>query len=188
MYARIRLQPTSSTRIHDALSVRRMPFLLSSRFYIAKEGKMSAYALRRRAPQARCPKCNSPFPTTLPTCNKCSYISDVPSSLQADYFSLFGLPSLVASGSGSSNEEDMNVDARNVFSVDPRELRNRFLQMQKLSHPDRWSQKGPVRLYFPFFLFVGLPSSSFFSVLTPLSSDAYFTRKPPWWRLVNRHC
>jgi len=69
----------------------------------------------------------------------------VPSALKADYFALFGLPSLVSTGDASGS----NVDPRNVFSVNPQELRNRFLHMQKLCHPDRWAQKGQVSFSSP---------------------------------------
>ncbi|KAG8808094.1 hypothetical protein FRC19_006129, partial [Serendipita sp. 401] len=103
------------------------------RMYSARDDKKSTYTLHPKT-KIPCPKCKTPLPTQLPTCpeQKCGYIAPVSSDLGADYFSLFALPG-VRDGEGSS---------RNAFSIDPRELRGRFLQMQKVCHPDRWAQKG----------------------------------------------
>jgi hypothetical protein len=138
----LRLLPERSMRMRCMLSMPKRSIISSSRHYGGKEERASSYRIHPRRTLANCPTCNSPLTTPLPACSNCGYIADVPSALKADYFSLFGLPSLVPTGDASGS----NVDARNVFSVNPQELRNRFLRMQKLCHPDRWAQKGQVRL------------------------------------------
>lgn len=137
---RLRLLPGRSMRMRCILFMPKKSITLSSRYYGGKEDRSSSYRIHPRRALANCPTCNTPLTTPLPACGKCGYISAVPSALKADYFTLFGLPSLVSTGDVSGG----NADPRNVFSVNPQELRNRFLHMQKLCHPDRWAQKGQV--------------------------------------------
>ncbi|KAG8823487.1 hypothetical protein FRC17_009312 [Serendipita sp. 399] len=101
--------------------------------YSAREDKKSTYSLHGKQ-KGSCPKCKSPLPTQLPTCTQpaCGYITPVPNHLSGDYFSLFGLPSI----------RDGAESSRNPFSIDVKELKNRFMQLQKVCHPDRWTQQG----------------------------------------------
>ncbi|TDL28438.1 Co-chaperone Hsc20 [Rickenella mellea] len=71
----------------------------------------------------RCPSCSAPLPTALPTCPSCSHIEPLPSTLS--YHDIFGLPSVP-----------------NPFCVNTQTLKARFLQAQKICHPDAWSGKG----------------------------------------------
>lgn len=100
----------------------------------------SAYRLHPRR-ISDCPKCHTRLQTTLPACtNKsCGYIASIPSELQSDYFALFDLPGL-----NPREGEHGTLEARNSFHIDPKELRSRFLKMQKICHPDRWGASGPV--------------------------------------------
>ncbi|EJD03953.1 Co-chaperone Hsc20 [Fomitiporia mediterranea MF3/22] len=70
-----------------------------------------------------CPSCSSPLPTALPTCPNCFHIEPLPST--STYFDIFGLQ-------GSQNR----------FNVDTRDLKRRFLQAQRICHPDAWSGRG----------------------------------------------
>ncbi|KAG9104752.1 hypothetical protein FRC06_011234 [Ceratobasidium sp. 370] len=67
-----------------------------------------------------CPACSKPLPTRLPICPSCSHISKLPAD--TPYQALFNLP-------------------ENTFQIDVKDLRNRFLQTQRLMHPDAWSSK-----------------------------------------------
>ncbi|KAG8730339.1 hypothetical protein FRC12_020332 [Ceratobasidium sp. 428] len=67
-----------------------------------------------------CPACSKPLPTRLPICPSCSHISKLPAD--TPYQALFNLP-------------------ENNFQIDVKDLRNRFLQTQRLMHPDAWSSK-----------------------------------------------
>ncbi|KAG8744419.1 hypothetical protein FRC10_010197 [Ceratobasidium sp. 414] len=67
-----------------------------------------------------CPACSKPLPTRLPICPACSHISKLP--VDTPYQALFNLP-------------------ENTFQMDVKDLRNRFLQTQRLMHPDAWSSK-----------------------------------------------
>jgi hypothetical protein len=125
------------------LSIPKKSIISTSRYYGGKEERDSSYRIHPRRTLANCPTCNTPLTTPLPACSKCGYIAAVPSALKADYFAVFGLPSLVSTGATSGS----NIDPRNVFSVNPQELRNRFLHMQKLCHPDRWAQRGQVSFF-----------------------------------------
>lgn len=77
---------------------------------------------------AACPSCSTPLPTALPTCPKCSHIEPLPAS--TSYHDIFGL---------QANP--------NPFIVDTKELKSRFLQAQRVCHPDAWSRKGEVCFY-----------------------------------------
>ncbi|CAE6411235.1 unnamed protein product [Rhizoctonia solani] len=67
-----------------------------------------------------CPSCGKPLPTRLPICSACSHIAPLPST--TSYYALFDLP-------------------ENTYEIDTRDLRNRFLKTQRLTHPDAWSAK-----------------------------------------------
>jgi hypothetical protein len=139
-------------RLHALLKTPRMtPAILTQRRslmrssiqrYQAKSEYPSSYQLHPRR-VSNCPKCGTQFPTSLPTCtNKdCGYIAAIPNDLKSDYFALFDLP-----GMKPRDVEGGEKEARNLFNIDPKELRKRFLRMQKTCHPDRWAQNGPVRI------------------------------------------
>ena len=74
-----------------------------------------------------CPSCSAPLATALPTCTNCSHIEPIPES--ASYFDILGLS-----------------DLNNRFRLDAKDLRFRFLQAQRICHPDAWSGKGQVRV------------------------------------------
>ncbi|KAF8527939.1 Co-chaperone Hsc20, partial [Hysterangium stoloniferum] len=76
-----------------------------------------------------CPSCSAQLPTALPTCPKCQYIAPLPQSMS--YFHYFGLP---------------DTDSTDPFNIDTRDLRRRFLQTQRICHPDTWAQKGEKEL------------------------------------------
>lgn len=109
-----------------------------TRTFTNQAEKQSAYNLHPRK-TSNCPKCGQVLPTQLPTCTNpdCGYIETIPSKLREDYFGIFGLPGL-QSTEGSA--------MRNAFSIDPKVLRRRFLQMQKVCHPDVWAKRGPVSM------------------------------------------
>ncbi|KAF8604962.1 Co-chaperone Hsc20 [Ceratobasidium sp. AG-I] len=67
-----------------------------------------------------CPKCSKSLPTRLPICPSCSHVDTLPAD--TSYYTLFNLP-------------------ENSFKIDTKDLRNRFLQTQRLMHPDAWSSK-----------------------------------------------
>ncbi|KZT54405.1 Co-chaperone Hsc20 [Calocera cornea HHB12733] len=73
------------------------------------------------------PTCRAPFPTALPICASCGSIHPLPAS--TNYFALFDLPPRGEEG---------------AFDLDPRELRGRFLRLQRACHPDAWGSKGEV--------------------------------------------
>ncbi|CAG8728611.1 15434_t:CDS:2, partial [Acaulospora colombiana] len=81
-----------------------------------------------------------PLPTSLPACTTqgCTYIQPPPKELTRDYFALFGLPGLPKRGEDAKGD----TNARNAFHIDPKTLRDRFLRIQKVSHPDRWARHG----------------------------------------------
>ncbi|QRW19013.1 iron-sulfur cluster co-chaperone protein HscB, mitochondrial [Rhizoctonia solani] len=95
--------------------------LLRLRSLVRPRGVVSltSYRLYSALPTT-CPSCNRPLPTRLPICPACSHIAPLPSS--TNYYSLFDLP-------------------ENTYKVDTKDLRNRFLKTQRLTHPDAWSAK-----------------------------------------------
>ncbi|KIM25077.1 hypothetical protein M408DRAFT_331386 [Serendipita vermifera MAFF 305830] len=136
---RLRLiaQPSTSTR--SVFFIGKRMLHVSPQSCKRTQDTAPLYQLHARWPKANCPSCNAPLTTSLPTCNNCGYIAPLPSSSKVDYFALFGLPT-VKTNENISETEDIT---RNAFNVDPKELRRRFLQLQKLCHPDRWAQKSP---------------------------------------------
>ncbi|CAE6457938.1 unnamed protein product [Rhizoctonia solani] len=95
--------------------------LLRLRSLVRPRGVVSltSYRLYSALPTT-CPSCNRPLPTRLPICPACSHIAPLPSS--TNYYSLFDLP-------------------ENTYKLDTKDLRNRFLKTQRLTHPDAWSAK-----------------------------------------------
>ncbi|KDQ63554.1 hypothetical protein JAAARDRAFT_169505 [Jaapia argillacea MUCL 33604] len=77
-------------------------------------------------PSKICPQCSTPLPTALPLCPKCSYIANIPST--TPYHDLFNLNS-----------------GHNPFIVDTGLLKRRFLEAQRLCHPDTWAVKAPQK-------------------------------------------
>ncbi|CAE6471675.1 unnamed protein product [Rhizoctonia solani] len=67
-----------------------------------------------------CSSCGKPLPTRLPICPACSHIAPLPPA--TTYYELFDLPN-------------------NSYVIDTKDLRNRFLKTQRLTHPDAWSAK-----------------------------------------------
>ncbi|CAE7105559.1 unnamed protein product [Rhizoctonia solani] len=67
-----------------------------------------------------CPSCGKPLPTRIPICPACSHIAPLPST--TTYYELFELP-------------------ESPYIIDTKDLRNRFLRTQRLTHPDAWSAK-----------------------------------------------
>jgi molecular chaperone HscB len=72
-----------------------------------------------------CPSCSAPLHSSLPTCLQCSYIQ--PLSSDVTYYDMLGLSY-----------------SKNPFKVDVKNLRQKFLQAQRVCHPDAWSGKGEV--------------------------------------------
>jgi hypothetical protein len=134
---------THPTIIISTPSTSKQPILHKS--FSKQPDTQSTYSLHPQK-TSNCPKCGQVLPTRLPTCTNpnCGYIGPIPTDLRRDYFGLFGL-SGVAGRPGSSNGENGDgIGSRNAFSVDPKLLRRRFLQMQKVCHPDVWAKRGPV--------------------------------------------
>ena len=73
-----------------------------------------------------CPSCSSPLTTALPTCTKCYHIQPLPRD--TSYYDIFDLS-----------------QTQNAFKIDTKDLRQRFLQAQRICHPDAWSVRGEVR-------------------------------------------
>ncbi|KAG9314360.1 hypothetical protein JVU11DRAFT_5154 [Chiua virens] len=74
----------------------------------------------------KCPSCGTALPTTLPVCARCRYIGRVEDSVT--HHALLGLPY-----------------EPNPFVVDTRELKRRFLDAQRLVHPDGWATRSEVK-------------------------------------------
>ena len=139
---RLRLIPKHAVSTRSISSLGERTIYTSVRTHRRIQGADPVYQLHGRRSMSGCPSCSATLTTALPTCNKCGYIAPVPAALKSDYFALFGLPSLLATKEASEKE----LYPRNVFNVDPQELKNRFLHLQKLCHPDRWAQKSQASL------------------------------------------
>ncbi|KAF8846381.1 Co-chaperone Hsc20 [Paxillus ammoniavirescens] len=70
-----------------------------------------------------CPSCGTKLPTTLPVCPKCDYIAKFQHSIT--YHELLGLPY-----------------EPNPFIVDSALLKRRFIEAQRVCHPDAWVTKS----------------------------------------------
>ncbi|KAG1749988.1 uncharacterized protein EDB91DRAFT_1110744 [Suillus paluster] len=70
-----------------------------------------------------CPSCGAVLPTALPVCPSCNYIARIHDSIS--YHDILGLPY-----------------KPNPFSVDAALLKRRFLEAQRISHPDAWATKS----------------------------------------------
>ncbi|KAG0708858.1 hypothetical protein DFH29DRAFT_889360 [Suillus ampliporus] len=70
-----------------------------------------------------CPSCGATLPTALPVCPSCNYIARIHDSIS--YHDILGLP----------------YDP-NPFAVDAALLKRRFLEAQRISHPDAWATKS----------------------------------------------
>jgi molecular chaperone HscB len=77
----------------------------------------------------RCPKCSIILPTALPACPNCHYISQLDNT--PSYHNLFQLPF-----------------EPNPFVVDTSKLKRRYLEAQKICHPDTWATHGTVCSHF----------------------------------------
>ena len=75
----------------------------------------------------RCPKCNIVLPTPLPACPNCHYISRLDNSVL--HHNLFQLPF-----------------EPNPFVLDTFKLKRRYLEAQKICHPDAWATHDAVCL------------------------------------------
>ncbi|KAG2154844.1 hypothetical protein DEU56DRAFT_770742 [Suillus clintonianus] len=69
-----------------------------------------------------CPSCGTVLPTALPVCPNCNYIARIHDSIS--YHDILGL----------SYEP-------NPFAVDVALLKRRFLEAQRIAHPDAWATK-----------------------------------------------
>ncbi|KAI6136637.1 hypothetical protein F5141DRAFT_1075797 [Pisolithus sp. B1] len=69
-----------------------------------------------------CPSCGGLLPTRLPVCSSCNWIAGVHHSIP--YHELMGLPY-----------------SPNPFVVDTALLKRRFLEAQRICHPDAWATK-----------------------------------------------
>lgn len=81
-------------------------------------------------PLTTCPQCGKPLPTPVPVCTHCAYIARLADS--TPYHALFQLPQ------------------QNPFVVDTAQLKRRYLEAQRLCHPDAWAVHGEVRFRAPF--------------------------------------
>jgi molecular chaperone HscB len=72
-----------------------------------------------------CPSCGTKLPTTLPVCPKCDYIAKFQHSIT--YHELLGLPY-----------------EPNPFVVDSALLKHRYIEAQRICHPDAWVTKSEV--------------------------------------------
>ncbi|KAG1757572.1 hypothetical protein EDB19DRAFT_1622811 [Suillus lakei] len=70
-----------------------------------------------------CPACGTILPTALPVCPNCNYIARIHDSIS--YHDILGLPY-----------------EPNPFAVDAALLKRRFLEAQRISHPDAWATKS----------------------------------------------
>ncbi|KZP31342.1 Co-chaperone Hsc20 [Athelia psychrophila] len=90
------------------------PFSTSPR---CRTGSTAAYQ-----PLTTCPQCGKPLPTPVPVCTHCAYIARLADS--TPYHALFQLPQ------------------HNPFVVDTAQLKRRYLEAQRLCHPDAWAVHG----------------------------------------------
>ena len=123
-----RLTITASTRLRLSASCVRIRQL--SR-YIPRQASLqhvSSLSCRFVSSSAasRCPSCSALLPTPLPACPQCFFVTKLPPT--ATFYDIMGLP----------------YDS-NPFEVDPAQLKNRFRELQRVIHPDKWSNKGEVR-------------------------------------------
>ncbi|KAG2072641.1 Co-chaperone Hsc20 [Suillus decipiens] len=70
-----------------------------------------------------CPSCGTFLPTALPVCSNCNYIARIHDSVS--YHDILGLPY-----------------EPNPFIVDTALLKRRFIEAQRVSHPDAWATKS----------------------------------------------
>lgn len=70
-----------------------------------------------------CPSCGAILPTVLPVCPNCNYIARIHDSIS--YHDILGLPY-----------------EPNPFVVDTALLKRRFIEAQRVSHPDAWATKS----------------------------------------------
>ncbi|KAG2044853.1 hypothetical protein BDR03DRAFT_1004074 [Suillus americanus] len=70
-----------------------------------------------------CPSCGTILPTALPVCPNCNYIARIQDSIS--YHDILGLPY-----------------EPNPFVVDAALLKRRFIEAQRVSHPDAWATKS----------------------------------------------
>lgn len=72
-----------------------------------------------------CPSCGTILPTVLPVCPNCNYIARIHDSIS--YHDILGIPY-----------------EPNPFVVDTAVLKRRFIEAQRVSHPDAWATKSEV--------------------------------------------
>ncbi|ODQ55312.1 Co-chaperone Hsc20 [Saitoella complicata NRRL Y-17804] len=76
-----------------------------------------------QTPRKQCPTCSTPLPPSTLLCTSCSSLTPLPSS--TTHYDLFGL----------------SPPPEGPFDVDGRALRQKFLKMQQLVHPDSFVNK-----------------------------------------------
>ena len=123
---------SSGVRISRLTSRIRIKPLLGASFFTGRptfkgEGSPKGHLTALPGALLRCPKCNIVLPTPLPACPNCHYISRLDHTVP--YHSLFQLPF-----------------EPNPFVVDTFKLKRRYLEAQKICHPDAWTTHGTVGL------------------------------------------
>jgi molecular chaperone HscB len=76
-------------------------------------------------PTRNCPKCSAPLQSTLPACASCHHIEPLPWNTRFE--TILGLET---------------ESSQNPFQIDQKLLRSRFLEAQRVCHPDAWSGRG----------------------------------------------
>jgi molecular chaperone HscB len=116
-------------RVVTATQATRGQLVLSNGYYArAFTGKASSSPSRHSVVTSltkTCPSCGTTLPTVLPVCPNCNYIARIHDSIS--YHDILGLPY-----------------EPNPFVVDTALLKRRFIEAQRVSHPDAWATKSEV--------------------------------------------
>lgn len=99
----------------------------ASRFVplLKPDSRLFSASAARLSTLQTCPSCSTPLPTPLPACPHCAFIARLPPS--ATYYDIFDVP------------KDINA-----YDLDPHLLKDRFRDLQRVVHPDKWSGRDPV--------------------------------------------
>ncbi|KAG2159860.1 uncharacterized protein EDB93DRAFT_1112307 [Suillus bovinus] len=114
-------------RVVAAAQATHRPLALSNRYHArAFTDKASSSSQRHSVVTSltkTCPSCGTILPTALPACPNCNYIARIHDSIS--YHDILGLPY-----------------EPNPFVVDAALLKRRFIEAQRVSHPDAWATKN----------------------------------------------
>lgn len=91
----------------------------------SRAGDTDVHLQAQPGPLRHCPKCQAVLPTPLPACTRCFYIQRTNNKIP--YHELFQLPF-----------------EPNPFVLDTSQLKRRYIEAQRLCHPDRWASHGEV--------------------------------------------